>query len=143
MIDSIVMPVMLLIFLGVPLLAVLDLRRPFQFKVRRCQHCDFDRSNLPADSRCPECGTPPGIHGIGRQAHDTFPSCRRCGHLLENLPWDTPCPECGLACAALPNFQRLPRKRHLTLRGFTRFFMGGLWGLAGIYLLLGLASLIN
>ena len=140
--DLIVTTLMLVVFFGVPILLAIDLRRPLKFTARRCHNCNFDRRNIAADSKCPECGTPPGIQGMGRPPDDRFPSCRSCGHLLENLPWDTACPECGLACAALPNFQRIPRSRLSSLRGLYRVVMGGLWGLSSLYLLIALAAMI-
>ncbi len=143
MIEILVFVVLLAIFFGVPILAVAELRRPHRFKGRHCQHCNFDRRKLPPDAKCPECGNPPAILGMGRPVDDTFPSCRRCGHLLENLPWDTDCPECGLACAAMPKFERLPKGHFITPKGLVQFIVGGIWGLSSLYLVLVLASLLG
>ena len=109
--DITIIGISLAVVILVPLRAIVRGRSGSFSGTERCMRCNHDRRNIPPNRPCPECGTTPGVKGVGIEADKDIIICRACGQSLEGLAWDTTCPECGLPSAALPRFHKKQQGR--------------------------------
>ena len=138
--DVTIFVILVGIVLAIPTQALIRTRYRGLKKWRFCVACGYDRQGLEVNSPCTECGSVPGIVGLGKIPNQDQISCRACNHSLKGMEWNATCPECGLPSAAMPQFHHTKRR---SIFSPIRLFDGALLGIWVLALFLVTLQVIN